>query len=353
MMDKLVLLLLLSTIAFINTNNVNAQFYTNPLNEKSVDVFFLIDESYSFLNYVKHQQLKTFLNKITTNLHPIDALPSSGIIFYRIASDLNIISGFPTTSAARVKNQLDAKQYLAPQPNLSSLYTAVFHVESTCRVTCRAGMARTLIIIAANFNLSIVNLLRRLENDLSMNMIIVSVGSQTSSFSHFQQWNPFTFATFEQLMIAFDHLSSVISDVSRLLEISSVLNVTGMIPEEYYTFQMNINRMTISSDVLIIFTLNCDGCHVSASLIEKRLTTENTKETVVSHSNKDNHEDGDNVPYNVYYLQLPKSTDRFYLSFQSKMITNSSGIVHLASMPIVMENPVATITSLDLVSTNG
>lgn len=327
--------------------------YTNPLNGKAVDVFFVVDESMPFITVDSHKDLMNMLSEIAVNLNPPGSTPYFGVFFYGVTTQVNQTVPFPTTAAAAVKSRLDSKQFPSNEANPSSVSSALTKVELSCRTSCRALVPRVIVWIAKTLDPMALALIRRMEDDLLMTVIIAGVGHGVNSSllnqlaSYPASLNAIPVDDFSHLLYLSLRLPLLISDIPRPHILGNQLSVPGMIVGQYYTLFLDIGKDTIYQDMMISFTSNCYNCRVFASLTQPSPNVRNTFATPVSHWNYLT------VTNPVYYFMIPKNSRRFFFSIEATTNIALSAQFHLFTPPQMMERATESVSGQSLVASMG
>jgi len=314
--------------------------YSNPMNGKAVDIYFVVDESISFIHASNHKDLINVLNDLTEHLNPSGSSPYFGVFFYGATTNVNDVVSFPTTTAAAVKTKLNAKQYLSTQSNPSSLVAALARVDLNCRSNCRANTARVTVVISHELEPGALTIVRRMEDDLLMTVIVAGVGyeANSSSLSLLASSPSDLYAIavddFYHLPYLSFQLPTIIGNIPRPQLLNSPLSLPSMVIGQYYTVLVDINKSTIAQDVMVSFTFSCFNCRVFGSLIRPNPTIGNTLPTPISHWNYPS------TNYSVYYFLVPKKSRRLYVSVESTVTGIATGQFHIFSPPTMMSNAI-------------
>ena len=327
--------------------------YSNPLNGKAVDIFFVVDESISFIDGSTHKDLINVLNDVTTHLNPTGSSPYFGVVFYGATSAVNTVVTFPTATAVAVKNKLDAKTYLSTQPNPASLISALSTVELSCRSNCRANTARVTVVISNALETTALGVIRRMENDLLMTVIIAGVGYSANasllSLLASSPQNLYAIAVddFYHLPYLSFQLPILIGDIPRPQVLNSQLNLPNLVIGQYYSVLLDINKNTVSQDAMVSFTFNCFNCRVFASLTKPSPTIADTQPTQISHWNFPS------TNYSVYYFLVPRGSRRLFVSIEATVTGTFNGQFHIFYPPTIMQNTAGQNSAQSLSSLIG
>ncbi|CAF4326387.1 unnamed protein product, partial [Rotaria sp. Silwood2] len=220
---------------------------------------------------------------MATELNPSGSNPLFGVFFYGARTAVNVVAPMVTTAAA-VKTKLDQQQYTVTQSNPSTLTLALDTVDSHCQSYCRSGVSRVIVIISSTPDSLAEARIRQLERNRGMTFIVVGVGVTGSTAalnrlaSHPTRYYAVPVMSFFELILAASHISSVISDVPRLVDINSPLSIPSLVVNTYYTVQLNTYSFTTTNDTIIMVASNCPGCSVYGSLSEPNPISANTNQ---------------------------------------------------------------------------
>jgi len=321
----------------IGVNAQQLRVYNNPLNNKAVDVFFLVDETNVRMSQLQLGQIKIVLNDIATELQPIGSTPYFGVFFYGATSSVHTVVSFPTTSATTVKANLDLKQYTTAQLSPSTLTSALNSVDTACQLYCRSNTPRVTVVFTGYPDYLAESRIRQLEQNRGMTVIVVGIGSLAHTVtlnnlaSHPSQTYAIPFASFPDLIGTSPYISFLISNVPRLLSVGSTLSVSSTVSGVYYTVQVNTNGYINSNDTVITYTTNCLSCSIYASLSEPNPTSVNAIQNV-----NPQYFYAAGYTYSVFYFRIPKDANRFFLSFLGTGMSSVTGIFNVFNMPQMM-----------------
>ncbi|CAF1621849.1 unnamed protein product, partial [Adineta ricciae] len=168
----------LLAILFLSGIQANQlRIYDNPMNNRAIDLFILVDENTSRLTPVQFGQIKITVKNIVTDLQPQSSTPYFGVYFYGSTSLVDTVVPFGSNSAATVSKSVDLKQYTATQLNPSSLSAALDSVNAACYASCREKISRVTVIFTSSPDLAAEARIRQLEDNFGMTVIIVGIGS--------------------------------------------------------------------------------------------------------------------------------------------------------------------------------
>jgi hypothetical protein len=329
--------LCLIVLFFVGTNAGESRVYNNPLNNKAVDLFLLVDENNSHLDQMQLGLIKIALNAIATELQPAGTSPYFSVIFYGATPTIHTVVPFMTGSATVVKLNLDLKQYTTGHSIPSTLISALDSVDKTCQSNCRSNVPRVTIIFTSYPDSSSESRIRQLENNRGMIVIVVGIGYLVNSAtlnslaSYPSKIYALPFVSLFELIVSAPFVASVISNVPRLLSIGSTLNVSRTTSGVYYMVQFNTFGYIRSNDTVITFTLNCNDCLVYGSLSEPNPTSVNSLQNVDRQ-----YFYASGYTYTVFYFRIPKNANRFFLSFVRNAMSSLTGIFNVFNMPQIM-----------------
>jgi hypothetical protein len=330
----------LTLLLFVGVNADLLRVYNNPLNNKMVDLFFVVDETNVRMNQVQLGQMKIVLNDIATELQPVGSSPYFGVFFYGATSAVQTVVPFPTSSATTVKANLDLKQYTTAQANPSTLSSALTSVRALCQSYCRTASPRITIIFTTYPDYLAEYYVRQLEDTLGMTVIAVGIGvlAHTTTLNNLATYPtklyavPFT--TFTELIVSAPYLSFLISSVPRRLLVGSTLSVPSTTSGVYYTVQLNTYGYISTNDTVVTYTTNCISCAVYASLSEPNPSSVNTVQNI-----NRQYFYAPGYIYSVHYFRIPKNAGRFFLSFVGTGMSSVTGIFNVFNMPQMMSFP--------------
>lgn len=153
---------------------------------------------------------------------------------------------------------MNAKLYLSTQPNPSSLFAALSRVD----LNCRANTACVTVVISHELEPGVLAIVRRMEDDLLMTVIIAGVEYEANSSSlsllASSSSNLYAIAVedFYHLPYLSFQLPTIIDDISRPQVLNSPLNLPTLVIGQDYTVLVDINKSTIAQDVLVSFTFS-------------------------------------------------------------------------------------------------
>jgi hypothetical protein len=346
-MSFLAFLTLLVLVGGVSVEAIQPRAYNNPLNGKSVDLFFLIDGSSTFLNIIQLGQIKIAVNHTVVDLNPLGSTPYFGVFFYGATTTVESVVPFPTISASAVGTKLEQKQFTTTQMNSAKLVSALDAVDVSCQSSCRANVARVTVIISNFLDSSAEARIRQLENDRSMTVIAISVGRNVNTnvlnqfASHPSSIYGIAFDSFTELIVSAPYISSVISSVPRFFPIGSFLTVVPS-PGVHYTIQLNTREYTLTRDAIIVFTTNCNSCPMFSSLSEPNPTSTNSVQSPFDYLSSLF------ANYAVWHLRIPQNTKRFFFSFQGISSVSLTIEFNVLRLPDAMKNLVTSNSSVDL-----
>ena len=311
--------------------------YNNPLNNKAVDLFLLVDENNARLTNQQLGQMKIALNTIAGELQPVGSSPYFGVYFYGATPTVHTVVPFMTGYAAVVRSNLELKQYTTGSPNPSTVISALNLVESSCQTSCRSNIPRVTVIFTTNPEYSSESRIRQLENNRGMTVIVVGIGHSVNMdtlfklASHPSRINAISFDSFTEFIVSAPFVTSVISNVPRLLSVSDTVSVSSTSSGIYYIMQLNTYGYITSNDTVITYTTNCNECNVFASLSEPNPTSVNSIQNV-----NRQYFSAPGYTYSVFYFRIPKTANRFFLSFLGTGMASVTGKFNIFSMPTMM-----------------
>jgi hypothetical protein len=168
-------------------------------------------------------------------------------------------------------------------------------------------------------------------------VIVVGIGSSAPAStldklaSYPSRTYAIQFSSFTELVVSAPYISSVISNVPRLLSVGTDLSVPTTVFGVYYTVQLNTYDYITINDTLVTFTTNCNTCAVYASLSEPNPTNVNA----ISNTNRQYFR-APGYTYSVYYFRIPTHGSRFFLSFLGSGISSITGTFNVFSIPPTM-----------------
>jgi hypothetical protein len=339
----------LTLLLLVGVNADRLRVYENPLNNKAVDLFFLVDESNTRLNQIQLGQIKIALNAIATELQPVGSSPYFGVFFYGATSAVHAVVPFVTSSATVLKTNLDLKQYTAAQSSPSTLSSALTSVDTSCLTSCRANTPRVTVVFTGSPDLLAESHIRQLENQRGMTVIVVGIGllAHTAALDKLATYPSRTYAvrfdSFTELIVSAPYLSFLISNVPRLLSVGSTLSVPSTSTGVYYMVQLNTYGYISTNDTVVTYTTTCYHCTVYASLSEPNPTSVNA----VANTNRQ-YFYAPGYTYGVYYFRIPQNANRFFLSFIGTGMPSVTGIFNVFNMPQMMSFPINTASTPDL-----
>jgi hypothetical protein len=339
--------------AGVNTNPLKA--FTNPLNNKAVDLFVVVDEGNLYVNVMQLGLIKTALNNLAIELNPIGSSPNFGMFFYGATTSVNIAVPSRTTSASAVKAKLDQKQYSVTQSNPSTLVSALNTVSSQCYVYCRSGVARVTVVFSSTPDSLAEATIRQLERDGGMTVVVVGIGFSANTAvlnrlaSHPTRFYAVPVMSFYELILATSHIASVISDVPRLLDNSNMLSISSVTNGIYYTVQLATHLYTTTNTTIVMFASNCLSCAVFGSLSEPNPISANTVANTIRH----NFYAAPGYLNSLYYFAIPKNTSRFYVSMLGNGMGSANILCNVFSLPNMMEISPKNLPSVDFLETIG
>ena len=315
--------------------------YNNPLNNRAVDLFLVADEASAYMNVMQLGLLKTSLNNIVTDLNPTSSNPQFGLFFYGAAASVDVVVPFSMVTAAQVKAKLDLKQYTTTQANPSTLSAALERVKSSCALSCRPGVPRVTVVIASNLDSSSEASVRSLERDTGMTVIVVGIGYGASPFnlntlaSHPARFYGIPVASLYELILASTHISSVISDVPRLIGLNSPLHISGIAGGVYHNLQIDTLAIAAASDMIVMFASNCPTCTIYGSLSEPNPTSGNT----APNTDRRGFFAASGYPNGMHYFRIPRGTSRFFFSLIGSGMPATSLLFDVFPIPAAMALP--------------
>ena len=303
--------------------------FTNPLNNKALDLFIVVDESRPHMTIMNFGLLKTALNNLVLDLNPAGSTPYFAVYFYGATTNVDTSIPFPTTSAAVVKSGLDLKQYPTIQSNPSTLVSALNTVYTNAASNRRGVVPRVTLIITNNLNSDSEGIIRSLETNRDMTVIIVGIGSNVNTSimnrlaSHPSTYYAMQVGDFFQLSLLSSHISSVVSDVPRPLAINAPLNIPALSNGVYHTVQINTAPYTTNNDVIILFASGCPTCAIYSSLSEPIPTSVNS----LRNTNTRPFFAYTGYPNTLSYFRVPQGTGRIFIS----LLGNGAASVYITS----------------------
>jgi hypothetical protein len=344
----------LTLLLFVGVNADRLRVYNNPLNNKAVDLFFLVDETNVRMSPVQLGQMKIALNAIATELQPVGSNPYFGVFFYGATSAVQTVVPFQTISATTIKANLDLKQYTTAQANPSTLSSALDSVTAACQSFCRANLPRITIIFTTYPDYLAESRVRQLEKTFSMIVITVGIGflAHTATLNNLATYPSRLYAvpfdSFYELIATAPYLSFLISNVPRRLGVNSTLSVPSTTGGVYYTVQLGTYGQISTNDTVVTYTTNCNDCAVYASLSEPNPTNVSAVQNV-----NRQYFYAPGYCYSIHYFRIPKNADRFFLSFVGTGMPFVTGIFNVFDMPQMMSFPTTTESIPDLEASIG
>jgi hypothetical protein len=329
---------------------VQPRSYINPLNSNLLDVFFLVDESNTFLNVLQLGQLKIALNATVVSLNPPGSSPYFGASFYGATTTVQSIVPFPTTSAALFGSLISQKPFIASQQGASTLVSALNSVDSLCKVKCRSNAPRVTVVFSGVLDSSAEARIRQLENELTMTVIIIGVGRNVNLAvlnrlaSYPSHLYGILFDSFTELIVSATYISSLITSISRSLPASTSLAISTT-SGPYYTLQFNSYAFTQTKDAIVAVTANANG-PIYVSLSEPNPVASNTGATYY-------HNIYTTFSSRMWYFHIPRYTKRVFFSLQGVAPTTVYIEYFIFPLPNIMPNLVAYNASLDLSQSLG
>ena len=289
---------------------------TNPLNNKALDLMVVVDESKPYMGIIQLGLLRTTLNSIALDFSPVGFGPYFGIYFYGGTTNIDNRVPFTTTSADAVKSALASKQLSATSSNPSTLSLALSTVGLNCASYCRANVPRVALLIVSNVESGEEAVIRQLERDRGLTVIIIGVGSKIDTSllnrlaSRPSAYYAMQVGDFYQLSALSSHISSVISEVSRQVVIGTPIHIPTLSSGLYHTLQINTAPYTVTSETMIMFAIGCPSCVVYSSASHPVPTSVNSQQSTVYRS----FFAYTGYPSTLYYFRIPKGTSRIYVS---------------------------------------
>lgn len=331
--------------------------FTNPLNNKRLDVFFVIDETNTYMSSSQLEWMKKSIYEISLNLNPSGSSPYFGVYFYGASSSVDLRVPFPTTSAASLKSPVNSKAYVIGQTNPSTLSSALNFVSSYCGSFCRSDTPRVTLIFSSNPDRSANSTIRLLERNYGMTVMIISIGiTSTNNLLNANQLASYPqnryligVSDFMYLTLFNDHISSIVADIPRLLFNRNSLSISYMSSYTYYTFQVNTASYTLYDEAIVILSSSCSGCSVFVSLTEQlpisgRAFASNIHPYYPATGS---------ISY-VSYLRVPRGAARVFVSYYSSSSLNNVVIISdVIASPTPLFMPITRAEINDLQSVIG
>ncbi|CAF2989308.1 unnamed protein product, partial [Rotaria sp. Silwood2] len=301
-------------ILFVEVEASQLRSFNNPLNGKSIDIFFVVDESNSKITNINFERLKTALKSIATELNPVGGSPCFGVYFFGATSSVRSIAPFPTCSITLLNTYLGQIQRAMAQPNPSSLVSALTSIESSCSISCRSNAPRVTIVFSHDPAPSAELAIRQLENNSGMTMMVVGIGSKATETiveqlaSYPPQYYAIHVASELELISTAQPIASFASNVPRLLGINQPLHTPSTSSAAYYTVQLNLLPYTKMNNKIIMFASNCPSCKVFGSLTEPNPVSDNTNQN----ANMRPFFAYSGYPNSKYYFRVPQNASRLF-----------------------------------------
>ena len=328
----------ITTIFFIGAHSGELRGFINPLNSKSIDLFLVVDERSTYSSILDFGLFKTTLKSMFSDLNPSGSSPYFGAYFFGATSSVQISVPFRTQTADAAKALIDIKQYPFLQSNPSTLSTALALVESDCSLYCRAGVPRVTIIFSGAPQFSNKPAILQLENNRGMTVMFVGIGSNASELlvnelaSYPKQYYGVRVQSMHELTILSQHISSIASDVPRLISTNQPISISFTSPNVYYTVQLNLLPYTTQVDKIIMVASNCPQCRVYGSVLQPNPIFENTPEIAIGQP----FYTAAGYPNTIFYFRVPKDTARFYLSIRSNGMNDLKLVLDTFQLPTML-----------------
>lgn len=331
--------------------------FTNPLNNKKLDLFFLVDETNQYMSSSQLQLVKRAIYDISLNLNPSGSSPYFGVYFYGAAASVDTRVHITTTSAAALKINLDPKPYVMQQTNPSNLVSALNVISSHCASWCRSDAPRVTLIFSGDFAPSANSTIRSLERSYGMTFMLVPIGVNTNNnllnANQLASYptNRYTIPVSDALHMTLfnDHISSIIADIPRLSYNKQALSISYLDSYTYYTFQVNTAPHTLNNEAIVTLASICGNCNVFASLTEQVPMSGRTPASSIYSF----YPASGSVNY-VSYIRVPKGTARVFISYWSSSAWNNIMIISdVVSMPAPLSMPVARAEVSDIAPVIG
>jgi hypothetical protein len=296
-----------------------------------VDLYFVADGS-SHGDTVYFRQTKIAIENIVSHLNQPGARPYIAVYIYGTTSTVQNPVAFGT-GATLVAGLLDKAEYIATQPNPSTLTSALTFVEASCRAYCRQNIPRVTVVLASSPDPLSESRIRLLESQLGMTVIVVGIGTTVNTAalnrlaSHPSRFYYVPFDIIDKLIGSAKVISSLISEVPRALTVGNFMTAPLLSASKYYTVQVDTSSYTSSSDTLVAFTTNCATCAVYPSLSEPNPTSNNAVRSANNH-----YFYGPNA-YVIHYFRLPQNTTRIFLSILGNGMTSATGRISVIGLP--------------------
>ena len=323
----------------INANPL-LRVYENPLNNKQVDLFFVVDEANANMNQLELGQIKLAIIDAATELQPSGSSPYFGVYFYGAKTSVEAVVPFPTTSAATMKSKLDLKQYSVGQSSPSTLSSALQLVRSACGSTsARSNVPRVAVIFTANPYVLAESYVRELESSYGMTVIAVGIGplalvsSLQKISSHPSATYVMSFNAYSDVVSSARYISGVVSNVPPALTRGSTLSISSTTNGVLYSVQLNTAGHINNNETLVTYTTNCHFCTVYISLGYPNPSSANANQN----TDRKYIYTSSGTYYDTYYFRIPKSTNRLFLSFVANGASSITGVFDTLAIPQILQ----------------
>jgi hypothetical protein len=300
-----------------------ARSYTNPLNNKSVDVYLVADTSSLNVDRMEFEYLKQVLTSIAKDL--TNGNPRITILFYGTLRGVDVI--YQTTGADVldvIKTKIGQKQYTTGSPTPSTLAMALGEVGRLCTSSCRSSNIPRVTVILTSAVQPMVgpDQARLLEQAQAMTIIMVGIKNKVNktllSLIASEPYDTYVVEISQYLELPYigEILSNIITYVPRFLAVGETIS-TSNANHDYNTVQIDISENATDSDVILILKISTSYCYyqpdecftIYGSLSQPNPTRDNAVKAITG-----NNHYGDSQYHYSYYFYVPQHTKRFYLS---------------------------------------
>lgn len=320
----------------------HSRAYSNPQNHQSVDVYLVADTSSRNMNRLEFETLKASLINIADVL--LRGYARIGIIFYGTSKAVDWVHETTSNnSISTIRTRVDQKQYFASSQNASTLAMAMKQVQQHCAQYCRNNsVPRVTVVFTSNLQPSDgTREARSLEEQQKMTIIAVGIKSQFNMTVLSQIASEpvhayvLELSSYYELSAVSTIITNIITNVPRMFSLNELMFVTNQ-TDVYNTIQMDVSRMTLDSDIIIMAVphyTSSDCIHQpSCFKMYGSLTQPNpTNDNAITAKPSIHLAELIEVDFIFYSFHVPKRTKRFYLSsiMSSSLIQITCSIIVL------------------------
>lgn len=300
----------------VNTYTINSRVFSNAFNGNNLDLTILAEEDSKSVSIVNHGVLKAVILDTVNKLSPIK-FARFAIGFYGSSESLRWPVNMWDNSSASISTNVQNLRYSGTGSSSDSLPGALATVYGKWSNTTRPNVPNVLVIIGTYFNTSMQQQIRRLENELSVTVIIVGIGAKvTQTILEQLASRPYSsfalqFQTFNELSSLPYALPTIISDVPRPVAQNSVSNITGAQIGSPNILMIPLTATTAANETMVAVQVECENCTVYGSVKDLIPLSTNANSEPIAHSSP-------SIPKAAfYYFRVSKAASRLFVNIEA------------------------------------